>query len=153
MVAFNGPRNIKPSFLPCRHLGSDTDISTFQLREQLCTWLILTSPTSYKRLKPRQFVQNIPFKYQLHLWQVINISNRLFHSFRGRMLDGYLESYKGNTKKKEMALKKKSWTPTMHESVLEISNILLSCYFYANTVSEQIWVWIVAHGILTLLQG
>lgn len=24
MVAFNGPRNIKPSFLPCGHLGSDT---------------------------------------------------------------------------------------------------------------------------------
>lgn len=49
-----------------------------------------------ERLKPLYFVQNIPFKYHLHLWQVINISNRLFHSFRGKMLDDYLGNTKNN---------------------------------------------------------
>ena len=34
-----------------------------------------------QRIKPLLFFQNLQFKYQLHLWQVINISNRLFHSF------------------------------------------------------------------------
>lgn len=50
-------------------------------------------------------------KYQLHLWQVI--SKSLFHSFRGPMLDDYLEHYKSNSKRWHW----KSWTRTINESI------------------------------------
>lgn len=64
-----------------------------------------------QRLRPLSLVQNIPFKYQPHLWQVSNISKKLLHSFRGRMLDDYLEHYKGITKSIS------TQTLTMHESI------------------------------------
>lgn len=67
-------------------------------------YMIEPDPTSKVKKKQPLFVQNKRLKYQLHLQRVINISKRLFHSLRGRMLDDYLEHYKGNTNKK-VALK------------------------------------------------
>lgn len=61
--------------------------------------MYMIEPYLFYSLQPfKQFVQNIQDTYQQdqqHLWQIINVSKReLFHSFRGRMFDEYLEHYK-----------------------------------------------------------
>lgn len=76
-----------------------------------------------KEKKTPLFIRNNYFKYQLQLQQFINISKRLFHSLRGRMLDDYLEHYKGNTKEK-VALK----ILNTKNQFGTLSIILLICY-------------------------